>query len=1486
MTNKNKTAIAKKCKANLAAIMALALVFLFFLAPFTKGNISEVSAASANSMKATTAKTATATKADESTTTKSPTAIDYLAEYEAILYDSYDGLVSAEINAVAQTTDGYIWVGTYSGLYRYDGYRFEKMDLDERISNVMALFVDSKGRLWIGTNDSGLGCYEPDAEKTTFYTTDDGLSAYSIRSLCEDDEGNLYVGTVSTLCVIGADGAITNYNEWEEINGIRSLSYLEDGVVAGVTNSGILFFLKGDELLEQENYPAEGVYYTTVSNGSGNELIVGTSAPVLEHITFDGEKMKKLASIDAGDVAYYNDILYDEETDGYFFCAENGMGFLNRGTGKLTFLMQNTFESSVSGVIKDYQGNIWFVSNKQGIIEYSRNPFMDVFVKAGLTEDVVNSIALHGDELYIGTDVGLKIINRKTYRQKHYAFEKRLDGARIRHIMVDSNNNLWISTYGIDGLLEIHPDRSVAVFNESAGTIGGRFRYCLELSDGTVLAASNMGLSYIKDEKVIKTVGEQDGLEAAQILTMVECEDGSVLAGSDGSGIYRIKDGKIIGHTGVEEGLETLVVLRIVPCHGGFLYVTSNALYFDDGNHIARLDAFPYTNNYDVYISEKDEAWISSSAGIYIVRTDDLISNKDYHYTLLDYTRGFTTSLTANAWNAKLPDGDLLLCCTDGVRQISPENYDLFDNDYYIRVNSITYDDKAVHADPTGTYNIPKGEGRIQIQAAVLNYTLSNPLVHLYLEGAKDEGATAYQENMATLNYTNLPYGTYTLHVQILDGITNEVQRDDTFAIYKQPMVKELLLVQLAMIALGAVAVGFVVYRFIQGTIIRRQYEQIREAKEEAERANGAKSRFLANMSHEIRTPINTIMGMDQMILREDVRAGADKYVAAVTDYAVSIQRASESLLGLVNDILDLSKIESGKMNLVEQEYDAAELLRAIAVMIRVRSDEKGLDFFTEIDPSLPKRLYGDDGKIKQVVLNLLTNAVKYTEEGSFTLQVRVVERSRDDCLVHFSVKDTGIGIKPEDMDKLFSAFERLEEKRNSNIQGTGLGLDISKQFVELMGDELRCESVYGEGSTFYFTIRQKIVDGQPIGEFVEKDNSADGGSGPYVPLFVAPDAKILVVDDSEMNLQVLGGLLRATRVQMDTAMSGKECLEKLAENDYHIVLLDHMMPEMDGVETLHELRKTHPDIPTLALTANAATSGENYYISEGFQGYLSKPVDGRKLEEALQSYLPDEVLCDPADFADDFGAAGGNVDGVGGGGVASASGGGGSFGGAGAFSAAASGGGFGSAGVLAETSAEREKLGKIAGVDGLNRDDGVRFCGSEGAFVAALQTFYDTLPEKAAEIEDAYRREDYNFYTIKVHALKSGARIVGIGELSELAERLEDAGKAGDVAFIAEHTDELLSLYRSYQESLAFLGNEEEAENDGREPIDGDTLADAYMALDEIVPMMDYDSVEMILELMKEFRLPESDAKRFKEMDVKLRQLDWDGIAGVLAGR
>ena len=399
----------------------------------------------------------------------------------------------------------------------------------------------------------------------------------------------------------------------------------------------------------------------------------------------------------------------------------------------------------------------------------------------------------------------------------------------------------------------------------------------------------------------------------------------------------------------------------------------------------------------------------------------------------------------------------------------------------------------------------------------------------------------------------------------------------------------------------------------------------IRASEQKAIAANKAKSAFLANMSHEIRTPINAILGMDEMILRESAES-------ATLSYAEDIESAGRTLLSLINDILDFSKVEEGKMEILPTQYDLSSVINDLTNMIRPRARDKGLRFDVRTDETTPHLLIGDEIRIRQCALNVLTNAVKYTESGSVTLYIGYEKLSEDKISLRMRVTDTGIGMKPEDMERLFSPFTRIEEERNRAIEGTGLGMSITKQLLTLMGSTLEVQSDYGKGSTFSFAIEQDVVKWDGIGRLTF-EHGGGRSRGAYREMFRAPDARILVVDDTPVNLAVIRGLLKRTKVQVDTAESGAEALRKAPTGDYDVILLDHMMPKMDGLETLRELRKLPgmDKIPCIALTANAISGAREMYLEAGFTDYLSKPVDGAKLEKALMRALPKEKLFEPA---------------------------------------------------------------------------------------------------------------------------------------------------------------------------------------------------------------------------------------------------------------
>ncbi|SDB05465.1 Signal transduction histidine kinase [Pseudobutyrivibrio sp. YE44] len=629
---------------------------------------------------------------------------------------------------------------------------------------------------------------------------------------------------------------------------------------------------------------------------------------------------------------------------------------------------------------------------------------------------------------------------------------------------------------------------------------------------------------------------------------------------------------------------------------------------------------------------------------------------------------------------------------------------------------------------------------------------------------------------------------------------------------------------------------------------IQRQEErqQIESDLEVARRASEAKSSFLSNMSHEIRTPINAVLGMDEMILRES----KDEEILG---YASDIKRAGTNLLRIVNDILDFSKIEAGKMEIIPVEYELSSVLNDLVNMIKNRAEEKGLKIIVNVDPTIPHLLFGDEIRLKQIITNILTNAVKYTENGGIVLGIKwkacsieeiqaldenIIEqldkncRAKGNITLEVSVEDTGIGIKPEDMDKLFNSFERADEKRNRTIEGTGLGMSITTNLLSLMGSKLEVQSDYGVGSKFSFDIVQRIVDEKPIGEFSQNLIKSEVIASNYRESFIAPDASLLVVDDTEINLTVFKNLLKQTQVNIYTANSGFECLEMIKERKYDIIFLDHRMPEMDGIECLQLIKADKDGInnstPVIALTANAVSGAREMYLDAGFDNYLTKPISADLLEEMIVELLPEDLVQKRDESLEEI--------------------------------------------------SEEELPDWMEKLPFIEPELGVVNCGGNESYLYALHAYMDALEDVQNDIKSALEEDRIKDYTTKVHALKSSSKIIGAMEIGSLAEELEKAGNDNNLDAINSYTDQLLSYHKALGVALKrYMKSEDSAED--KPEITRDKLKEAYDALKEIGMLFDYDSAQSIIEVLEDYRMPEDEAEKYEAIKKALNNADWEEL-------
>lgn len=598
--------------------------------------------------------------------------------------------------------------------------------------------------------------------------------------------------------------------------------------------------------------------------------------------------------------------------------------------------------------------------------------------------------------------------------------------------------------------------------------------------------------------------------------------------------------------------------------------------------------------------------------------------------------------------------------------------------------------------------------------------------------------------------------------------------------------------------------------------------ERIKEEKKKAEEANSAKSVFLASISHEIRTPINAVIGMNEMVLRESSES-------EIREYAGNIRSAAQTLLGIINDILDLTKIESGKMSIYPVEYGLGSLLNDVYHMIIDRAQAKGLTFRICASPDLPSVLIGDDVRIRQIVMNLLTNAVKYTQSGEVVLSVRGKENG-DTVTLFFEVKDTGIGIKPENMKRLFEAFERIDEVKNRSIEGIGLGLSITKQLLEKMGSSLSVKSEYGKGSAFSFYLEQRIVDAKELGDLEERLREKTNEYH-YEASLYAPDAKVLVVDDNEMNQKVFISLLKETGVQVKAVGSGEDCLNIVTEEHFDLIFLDHMMMSMDGIETLQRLRAMQDnlcaDTPVIAFSANATVGARDMYKEAGFNGFLSKPIDPSKLERILRTKLPQELIEEHRESGEK----------------------------------------------RVETVEEA-----LPYIDGIDWDYAARHFPDTEVLKSAACDFYGRINDIAEEIAGLFQEIESETwlkqYKTKVHALKSTAAMIGAIPLSGIARVLEYAAGAGEIEKIRAVTPVLLEELGKYKERLCILiAVEEQAE----QAIDMSELAGRLYMLCNALEQMNLDAADEIVGQIRQYPAEGKLREQMRKLGLMVRNLQFE---------
>ena len=1065
------------------------------------------------------------------------------------IYNNTNGMFTSEANTICETDDGYLWIGSYAGLTRYDGIEFEFIR-EGGLVNVVGMMTDSKGRLWIGTNDAGIARYEKG--QYTYFTMKDGLPSNSVRCFAQGQDGTVYVGTSDRICRFNADDSVEVLNLG--ITFVKSMVFYNDMLVV-MDNKGCIYAIEDGKKVSVEEKEEDYFFYCIALTSQG--LIAGTETGelfVLECFE-DGLKIKKRISI----LANVIDAVFEDSKNRIWVATGTGFGYLDT---KLLFhkMSYNGFSSSIEGFHEDYQGNIWIASSRYGVMKLSRSSFINLFEKYGIQDTTVNAVEYYAGVYFFGTDNGLIVFDGDSISTRFHKLVEKTEGCRVRALYSDSEERLWVCTYS--GLFCLNKSGVISSYVTADGATSDRFRCITELGDGTMAAGTADGINYISDGRITRTLTSGDGLANTQILSIVEGHDGTVWAGSDGSGIYVISEEGLIKRYQVEDGLSSNIILRIVPHEDGYLIVTSNALcHIDLDGTIRRLNSFPYFNNYDVII-DRETAYITCSSGLYEIGRKELCNDTSAQAKLYGAGDGLLSGLTANSWNYVGADGTIFLCGNEGV--ISFDGNKLKEStDMKFGLVSMECDGTKIGLDEN-LLMIPANTKNVSIYASVRNYAFCDAKVRFFVSELEDNPKVYSWDAVEPIHIFKPNLSDYHVYLQIMDSSGETVLQEKMFTVNKEmqewekPLYRWYLIIVCMEIFLFTIlsVVSMILY-----VLRKNELEKMQIALEN--KVNDQTSELMAQQQRVKDLFLQTVTALSEAVDAKDrYTSGHSKRVAEYSrKIAARMGKSKEEQeeiyrAGLLHDVGKI-RIPEGIINkagkLTEEEYNIIKIhpvtgfhiLRGISsssmIAIAAKHHHERYD-----GKGYPNGLAGD--KIPEVA-RILGVADSYDAMTSY--------RSYRNALPQEVVKS---------------------ELKNG--KGTQFDPYIADVMLQMMEEDK---------------------------EYLMRQNDSMQRS-------------ILVVDDEPMNHKLISHIMKDEPMyEIVSADSGMEALELLEEKKFDFILLDVRMPGMDGLETLRRIREKYRT-PVALMTADKSFDVSMEFIELGCDDYITKPFLPALMKEVVHN--------------------------------------------------------------------------------------------------------------------------------------------------------------------------------------------------------------------------------------------------------------------------